>query len=91
MYEQMNFDKEGRNIQRKKKASLTNDASLPVRQFPVRRMQIDSYLSPCTKLKSKWIKDLTIKPDILKIVEKKVGNSLECIDIADNNEEYINS
>jgi hypothetical protein len=26
-----------------------------------RRMQIDSFLSPCTKLKSKWIKDLPHK------------------------------
>ena len=31
MYEQMNFDKEVRNIQRKKKAFLTNDASVTVR------------------------------------------------------------
>ena len=27
------------------------------------RMQIDPFLSPCTKLKSKWIKELHIKPD----------------------------
>ena len=40
-------------------------------------MQIDSFLSPCTKLKSKWIKDLHIKPDILKLIQKKVGRSLE--------------
>jgi hypothetical protein len=26
-------------------------------------MQIDPFLSPCTKLKSKWIKDLHIKPE----------------------------
>jgi hypothetical protein len=37
-----------------------------------RRMQIDPFLSPCTKIKSKWIKDLHIKPETLKfIVEKK--------------------
>jgi hypothetical protein len=28
-------------------------------------------------LKSKWIKDLHIKPDKLKLIEKKVGKSLE--------------
>jgi hypothetical protein len=28
-------------------------------------MQIDPFLSPCTKLKSKWIKELHIKPETL--------------------------
>jgi hypothetical protein len=28
-----------------------------------RRMQIDPFSSPCSKLKSKWIKDLHLKPD----------------------------
>ena len=36
-----------------------------------RRMKIDSYLSPCTKLKSKWIKTLTIKLDKLNLMEKR--------------------
>ena len=40
-------------------------------------MQIDSFLSPCTKLKSKWIKDLHRKPDTLKLIEEKVEKSLE--------------
>jgi hypothetical protein len=47
-------------------------------------MKIDSYLSPCTKLKSKWIKDLNIKPDTLNLIEKKVGNSLEHIGTGEN-------
>jgi hypothetical protein len=36
-------------------------------------MQIDPFLSPCTKLKSKWIKKLHIKPDALNYIEEKVG------------------
>ena len=40
-------------------------------------MQTDPLLSPCTKLKSKWIKDLYIKPDTLKLIEEKVGKSLK--------------
>jgi hypothetical protein len=39
-------------------------------------MQIDQFSSPCTKLKSKWIKDLHIKPDTMKLIEEKVGKSL---------------
>jgi hypothetical protein len=42
-----------------------------------RRMQIDLLLSPCTKLKSKWIKDLHIKPDTLYVIEEKLVKSLE--------------
>jgi hypothetical protein len=38
-------------------------------------MQIDPFLSPYTKLKSKWIKDLHIKPETLKLIEEKVGKS----------------
>ena len=44
-----------------------------------RRMQINPYLSPCSKLKSKWIKDLNIKLDTLNLIEEKVGKSLELI------------
>jgi hypothetical protein len=40
-------------------------------------MQIDPFLSPCTKLKSKWIKDLHIKPETLKFIKEKVGKTLE--------------
>jgi hypothetical protein len=40
-------------------------------------MQIDPFLSPCTELKSKWIKDLYIKPETLKLIEEKVGKSLK--------------
>jgi hypothetical protein len=39
-------------------------------------MQIDPFLSPCTKLKSKWIKELHIKTETLKFVEEKQGESL---------------
>jgi hypothetical protein len=40
-------------------------------------MQIDLYLLPCTKLKSKCIKDLNIKPDIRNLIEEILRNSLE--------------
>jgi hypothetical protein len=37
----------------------------------------DGLLSPCTKLKSKCIKELHIKPETLKLIEEKVGKSLK--------------
>jgi hypothetical protein len=42
-----------------------------------RRMLIDPFLSPCTELKSKWIKELHIKPETLKLIEEKEWKSLE--------------
>jgi len=39
-------------------------------------MQIDPFLSACSKLKSKWIKDLHIKPDRLIQIEGKCGKAL---------------
>jgi hypothetical protein len=47
-------------------------------------MQIVPYLSPCTKIKSKWIKGLKIKLTILNFIEVKVGSSLEHISTEDN-------
>ena len=40
-------------------------------------MQTDPFLSPCTKHNSKWIKDIHIKPDTLKLIENKLGKNLE--------------
>jgi hypothetical protein len=43
-------------------------------------MQIDPFLSPCTKIKSKWFKEPQIKPETLKLIEEKVGKCLEYMD-----------
>jgi hypothetical protein len=47
-------------------------------------MQMDTFLSPCTKLKSKWIKNLYRKPETLKPIEEKVGNILEHMGTGEN-------
>ena len=44
-----------------------------------RRIQIDPYLSPCTKLKSKWF----INPTTLNLIEEKVGSSPKCMGTGD--------
>ena len=53
-------------------------------RFASRRVQIDPYSSPYAKLNSKWIKDLSIKPDTLNVIEENVRNSLEHIGTGDN-------
>jgi hypothetical protein len=47
-------------------------------------MKLDPYLSLCTKLKSKRIKDLKIQPDILNLIEEIVGKNLELIVMGGN-------
>jgi hypothetical protein len=46
-------------------------------------MRIDQFLSPCTNLKYKWIKELRIKSETLKFIEEKVGESLEDMGIGE--------
>jgi hypothetical protein len=75
-YGHLIFDKGAKTTQWKKD-SIFNKWCWFNQQSACRRMQIDSFLSPCTQLKSKWIKDLHIKPDTLKCMEEKVGKNLK--------------
>ena len=47
-------------------------------------MKIGTYLSPCTNLKSKWIKNCHVKPDTLNQIEEKVGKNLKLIGTEEN-------
>lgn len=63
--------------------TLDNKCYRTKRMLICRIKQIDSYLSPCRKLKSKWIKNLIIKSDMQNLIEEKIRNNLEHIDIGD--------
>jgi hypothetical protein len=45
--------------------------------------KLDTCLSPCTPINSKWIKDLHIRSETLKLVQAKAGNTLKLI-VIDN-------
>ena len=40
------------------------------------KIKLNLYLSPCTKLNSKWIKDIGIRPETLHLIEDKLRPSL---------------
>jgi hypothetical protein len=67
-----------------RKASLFNKCGWENRISPCRKMKIDSYLSPCTHINSKWIKDLNVRHETLKIVQERAGNTLELIGIGND-------
>jgi hypothetical protein len=49
-----------------------------------KKLKLDPCLSPYTNINSKWIKDLNIRPHTLKLVQERVGNTLEVIGIGKN-------
>ena len=75
-YGHLIFDNGAKTIQWKKD-SIFNKWCLHNWWLSCRRMQIDLFLSLCTKAKSKWIKEVHIKPETVKLIEEKVGENLQ--------------